>query len=47
MELSLILYLIKCGFVQLSHLFLAFYVISVVLKCAQCQIVSVLFVCFL
>jgi hypothetical protein len=44
MQLRLILYLIKHAFVGLSHLFLAFYVIDVVLKCALSQIVWVLFV---
>jgi hypothetical protein len=46
MQLRLILYLIKRGFEGLSHLFLAFYVIDVVLKCALSLIVWVLFVSF-
>jgi hypothetical protein len=46
MQLRLTLYLIKYGFVGLSHLFLAFHVLSVVLKCALSQVVWVLFVSF-
>jgi hypothetical protein len=40
------LYLINHGFEGFSHLFLAFYVICVVMRCALSQVMSVLFVCF-
>jgi hypothetical protein len=44
MQLRLILYLMKHSYEGFSHLFQAFYVIYVVIKCALSQIVRVLFV---